>query len=57
VRVRLHVQAWVPHIDMHARLCDVTPRGQSINISDGILHLTDTAPDTPRPRHAPSPRT
>ena len=47
VRVRLHVQASVPHIDLHARLCDVTPRGRSINISDGIVRLTDAAADTP----------
>ena len=47
VRVRLHVQASVPYIDLHARLCDVTPRGRSINISDGIVRLTDAAADTP----------
>jgi uncharacterized protein len=46
VRVRLYVQASVPYIDLHARLCDVTPRGQSINISDGIIRLTDAAPQT-----------
>jgi predicted acyl esterase len=34
VRVRLYVQASVAHIDLHVRLCDVTPRGRSINISD-----------------------
>jgi uncharacterized protein len=49
VRVRLHVQASVPCIDLHARICDVTPRGRSINISDGIVRLTDAAPDTPHP--------
>lgn len=49
VRVRLHVQASVPHIDLHARLCDVTPRGGSINICDGIVRLTDAAPDIPHP--------
>ena len=48
VRVRLHVTAEVPYIDLHARLCDVTPRGRSINISDGIMRLTDAAADTPR---------
>lgn len=46
VRVRLHVQASVPYIDLHARICDVTPRGRSINISDGIIRLTDAAADT-----------
>jgi putative CocE/NonD family hydrolase len=49
VRVRLYVQASVPYIDLHARLCDVSPRGRSINITDGIVRLTDAAPDTPRP--------
>ena len=49
VRVQLYVQAWVPHIDLHARLCDVTRRGRSISLSDGILRLTDAAPDTPHP--------
>jgi uncharacterized protein len=49
VRVRLYVQASVLYIDVHARLCDVTPRGRSINISDGIVRLTDATADTPHP--------
>ncbi|HEY6685293.1 MAG TPA: CocE/NonD family hydrolase [Propionibacteriaceae bacterium] len=49
VRVRLYVQASVAYIDLHARLCDITPRGRSINISDGIVRLTDAAPGTPHP--------
>ena len=49
VWVRLYVQASVPYIDLHARLCDVSPRGRSINISDGIMRLTDVAPDTAHP--------
>jgi putative CocE/NonD family hydrolase len=49
VRVRLYVQASVAHIDLHAHLCDVTPRGRSINISDGIVRLIDAAADTPHP--------
>ena len=49
MRVRLYVQASVPHIDLHARLCDVTPRGRSINISDGIVRVSDAASDTARP--------
>jgi putative CocE/NonD family hydrolase len=49
VRVRLYLQASVAYIDLYARLCDVTPRGRSINISDGIVRLTDAAPDTPQP--------
>jgi putative CocE/NonD family hydrolase len=47
VRVRLHVQASVPYIDLHTRLCDVTPRGRSTNISDGIVRLIDASMDTP----------
>jgi predicted acyl esterase len=49
VRVRLYVQASVAHIDLHARLCDVTARGRSINISDGIVRLTNAVPDSPQP--------
>jgi hypothetical protein len=49
VRMRLYVQASVPYIDLHARLADVSPRGRSTNITDGIVRLTDSAPDTLRP--------
>jgi uncharacterized protein len=49
VVLRLYVQASVPYIDVHARLGDVTARGRSINISDGIVRLTDAAVDTPHP--------
>jgi predicted acyl esterase len=49
VRVRLHVQASRALIDLHARLCDVTQRGRSINVSDGIVRLTDATPDTAHP--------
>jgi uncharacterized protein len=48
VWVRLYVQASVAHIDLHDRLCDVSPRGRSINISDGILRLTDATAKTPQ---------
>jgi putative CocE/NonD family hydrolase len=49
VVLRVYVQASVPYVDLHARLCDVTPRGRSINISGGIVRLTDAAADTPHP--------
>lgn len=49
MRVRLHVQSSLAHIDLHARLCDVTRRGRSINVSDGIVRLTDATPDTALP--------
>jgi putative CocE/NonD family hydrolase len=37
-----------PHTDFFARLCDVDPGGKSVNITDGILRLTD-ATETPQP--------
>jgi uncharacterized protein len=37
--VRLHVRATLPHTDVYVRLCDVTPKGRSENLSDGILRL------------------
>jgi len=43
------VQASVPYIYLYARLCDVSPRGRSINISDGIIRLTDAALDISHP--------
>jgi uncharacterized protein len=46
LRVRLYVEASVADIDLHARLCDVSLRGRSMNISDGIVRLTDVAPST-----------
>lgn len=39
VAVELYVQSSVEHTDFFARLCDVTPRGRSINICDGLLRL------------------
>lgn len=36
-----------PYTDFFARLCDVDPRGKSVNICDGILRLTD-ATEEPR---------
>ena len=44
VRVRLHEHSSTPHDDLYARLCDVTPRGRSLNVADGITRLTDTPP-------------
>ncbi|MEQ4722455.1 CocE/NonD family hydrolase [Nonomuraea sp. B19D2] len=39
VRVRLHARSSIPHVDYVARLCDVSPRGQSLNLCDGIIRL------------------
>lgn len=37
VRVRLHTRSSIPHVDYFARLCDVSPRGRSLNVCDGIV--------------------
>lgn len=44
VRAELFVQSSLPHTDFFVRLCDVDPKGRSINISDGLLRL---GPDEP----------
>jgi uncharacterized protein len=36
----LHVRSSRDHCDFFVRLCDVTPKGRSRNLSDGILRLT-----------------
>lgn len=49
VTVELYAQSSVEHTDFFARLCDVTPRGRSINICDGLIRLwpgrVERAPD------------
>ncbi|MBB3732908.1 putative CocE/NonD family hydrolase [Nonomuraea dietziae] len=47
VRVRLHARASIPHVDYVARLCEVSPRGRSVNLCDGVARL-DPASDIPR---------
>ena len=39
VRVRLHIQSSTPFADAYGRVCDVAPRGRSVNVSDGITRL------------------
>jgi putative CocE/NonD family hydrolase len=39
VRAELFVQSSLEHTDFFVRLCDVDPRGKSINVSDGLLRL------------------
>lgn len=39
VAVELYVQSSAEYTDFFARLCDVTPRGRSINICDGLVRL------------------
>jgi hypothetical protein len=33
-----------PYADLFVRLCDVSPRGRSVNVCDGIVRLTDRDP-------------
>ena len=40
LRVILYIKSSLQHTDFFARLCDVTPSGKSINLSDGIVRLT-----------------
>ena len=37
-----------PHTDFFVRLCDVDEKGKSVNITDGILRLTDATEDPRR---------
>jgi putative CocE/NonD family hydrolase len=44
VRADLHVSSSRAHTDFFARLCDVDPRGRSVNITDGVLRMAPGAP-------------
>nr|WP_276319890.1 CocE/NonD family hydrolase [Egibacter rhizosphaerae] len=46
VAAQLHVRSSRDHTDFYTKLCDVTPRGRSIHICDGITRLS---PDQARP--------
>ncbi|MBF6558135.1 MAG: CocE/NonD family hydrolase [Acidimicrobiales bacterium] len=39
LNVELHVRSTLQHTDFFVRLCDVSPRGRSKNLSDGIVRL------------------
>lgn len=39
LRAELYVKSSLQHTDFYARLCDVSPSGKSINLSDGIIRL------------------
>ncbi len=43
--VDLHVGSDREHTDFFARLCEVNPAGQSLNICDGLLRLSPGQPD------------
>jgi putative CocE/NonD family hydrolase len=40
VSATLYLRSSLEHTDFHVRLCDVTPKGKSFNVSDGIVRLT-----------------
>jgi uncharacterized protein len=40
VTAELFVSSSRPHTDFFARLCDVDPKGKSVNITDGLIRLT-----------------
>ena len=44
VAAELSVTRDNPYADLFVRLCDVTPRGRSVNVCDGIVRLTDRDP-------------
>jgi hypothetical protein len=39
VTASLHVRSSLEHTDFFVRLCDVSPKGRSTNVSDGIIRL------------------
>jgi hypothetical protein len=39
LNVELHVRSTLQHTDFLVRLCDVSPRGRSKNLSDGVVRL------------------
>ncbi|WP_431930034.1 CocE/NonD family hydrolase [Nonomuraea jabiensis] len=41
VRAHLHARSSIPHVDYFTRLCDVSPRGRSTNLCDGIVRLSE----------------
>lgn len=44
VRAELHVASSSAHTDFFARLCDVDQKGRSVNVTDGLLRLTEGGP-------------
>jgi uncharacterized protein len=48
VAAELFVGSSRPHTDFFVRLCDVDEKGKSVNITDGILRLTDATEDPQR---------
>lgn len=54
VRATVHIRSSLVHTDVFVRLCDVQPRGKSINICDGLirLHADNFPPDSDGVRRA-----
>ncbi|HEY6278374.1 MAG TPA: CocE/NonD family hydrolase [Streptosporangiaceae bacterium] len=44
VSAELHVASTRAHTDFFARLCEVSPQGRSVNVTDGLLRLTEGGP-------------
>lgn len=44
VTAELFVSSSRPHTDFFTRLCDVDPKGRSVNITDGLIRLTSASP-------------
>jgi putative CocE/NonD family hydrolase len=62
VRGELYVTSTLAHTDFFARLCDVDPKGRSVNVTDGLVRLTGPAPGSEpgqepgqEPGHEPGP--
>ena len=41
----LYLRSSLEHTDFFVRLCDVSPKGKSVNLSDGIIRLTPGSVD------------
>jgi len=44
VTAELFASSSRPHTDFFARLCDVDPKGKSVNITDGLIRLASASP-------------
>ncbi|MEJ2886010.1 CocE/NonD family hydrolase [Actinomycetospora aeridis] len=44
VTATVHLRAATEHLDVFVRVCDVDPRGRSVNVTDGLVRLAPGAP-------------
>ncbi len=49
VRAELYVTSTLAHTDFFARLCDVDPKGRSVNVTDGLIRLARARHRAQRP--------